>query len=310
MARSDIKNRVGESTLNKDGEKMTIVEYRGGNDITVEFDNGCRIKAIYQQFKNRTLKNNIDRLNEITTNKCGSKIKIIEYNSYNNIIVEFDNGFITKTTYGAFKIGNIKSPYCKSVYGIGYLGEGKYEAVENDKMVKSYELWRNIFIRCYDKKQKQKIPTYEGCSICEEWHNYQNFAQWFDKNYYKIDNQQMHLDKDILIKGNKIYAPETCVVVPNRINNLFTKRQNYRGEHAIGVYYDKRNNKFKSCCDTYENDKRKQVYLGSFDNEDKAFNEYKQFKENYIKHVADEYKNKIPQKLYDAMYRYKVEITD
>lgn len=36
----------------------------------------------------------------------------------------------------------------------------------------------------------------------------------------------------------------------------------------------------------------------------------KEFKENYIKEVANEYKDKIPQKLYEAMYRYKVEIDD
>ena len=37
---------------------------------------------------------------------------------------------------------------------------------------------------------------------------------------------------------------------------------------------------------------------------------YKQFKENYIKQVADEYKDLIPEKLYNAMYEYEVEIED
>ena len=43
---------------------------------------------------------------------------------------------------------------------------------------------------------------------------------------------------------------------------------------------------------------------------EEAFKSYKTFKEKYIKQVADEYKDKIPKKLYDAMYRYEVEITD
>jgi hypothetical protein len=36
----------------------------------------------------------------------------------------------------------------------------------------------------------------------------------------------------------------------------------------------------------------------------------KNFKENYIKQVADEYKDLIPQKVYEALYRYEVEIND
>ena len=41
-----------------------------------------------------------------------------------------------------------------------------------------------------------------------------------------------------------------------------------------------------------------------------AFLCYKTEKEKYIKEVADEFKPYIPQKLYEAMYNYKVEITD
>lgn len=47
-----------------------------------------------------------------------------------------------------------------------------------------------------------------------------------------------------------------------------------------------------------------------FDTLEEAFYSYKNFKERYIKQVANEYKDKIPQKVYDAMYRYEIKITD
>ena len=42
----------------------------------------------------------------------------------------------------------------------------------------------------------------------------------------------------------------------------------------------------------------------------KRFYTYKEFKEKYIKEVADQYRKYIPKKLYDALYKYQVDITD
>lgn len=77
--------------------------------------------------------------------------------------------------------------------------------------------------RCYSARYQERKPTYKGCSVCDEWLNYQNFAKWYDDNYYEIKGEIMCLDKDILVKGNKIYSPENCVFVPNYINVLFAR---------------------------------------------------------------------------------------
>ena len=55
---------------------------------------------------------------------------------------------------------------------------------------------------------------------------------------------------------------------------------------------------------------KKQNFLGYYNTPEEAFQAYKQFKENYIKQVADEYKELIPEKLYNAMYEYEVKIED
>lgn len=57
-------------------------------------------------------------------------------------------------------------------------------------------------------------PTYEGCTVCDEWLYFSNFKKWFDENYI----EGFQLDKDIIIRGNKVYSPQTCCFVPKEIN--------------------------------------------------------------------------------------------
>ncbi|NRU52638.1 AP2 domain-containing protein [Clostridium beijerinckii] len=251
----------------------------------------------------------IDRVGETKINNFGSKMTIIEYLNAMNIKIRFDNGYETISTYDNFKNNRIKSPYCKTVYGIGYLGEGKYNPYINKKETLCYRYWNDIIKRCYNDKDLSKRPRYKEVTICKEWLNFQNFAQWFYNNWYEVDNEKMCIDKDILHKNNKIYSPETCLIVPERINTLFCKCNKVRGEYPIGVSC--KNNGYQSYCSTLNNKKRKTIYLGIYSNvEDAFYLGYKPFKEKYIKQVADEYKGIIPKKLYNALYNYIVEITD
>ena len=237
---------------------------------------------------------------------------IIEYINCDNIIVKFENKEIKKTKYCHFKSGQIKSKYDKIVYVIGYEGEGKYKISINNKHTEEYRTWIHMLERCYSNKYHVKFPTYKDCIVYEEWHNFQNFAKWYNENYYNVNNETMCLDKDILYKGNKIYSPNTCMFVPEYINTLFTQRTNDRGNELIGVKYWESKNSFgyRARCSIKKNGKVKNINLGNYNTELEAFYAYKQFKEKYIKQVADEYKDKIPKKLYNAMYSWKVEIND
>lgn len=247
-----------------------------------------------------------DRTGEINYNIYGSKMTLIKYNGAKDIIVEFENGYKTKSAYQYFKKGNIISPYNKTVYNIGYLGKGEYRAIVDKTQTIQHLYWNSMFHRCYSSKYHENKPTYENCSVCEDWHNFQNFGKWFDDNYYQIEGQRIHLDKDILAKGNKIYSPETCVFVPQCINSVFIKHDAKRGEYPIGV--SKIKNSFVVRCNDIFNISQ---YLGSFDTPEDGFNiGYKPYKEKLIKQYAETYKDKIPKVLYDALYKYEVEITD
>ena len=255
----------------------------------------------------------IDRTDEKGINSFGSKMIIVEYRKNSDIDVYFpEYDWVAKgVQYNAFKNGNIKCPYDKVVYEVGYLGEGKYKVSENNKNTKVYVVWHDMLRRCYSEKYHEKYPTYKDCKVCEEWQNFQNFAKWHEENYYEIDGERMELDKDILAKHNKIYSPETCMFVPQAINSLFVKCDSNRGDSVIGTS-PTRNGKYRVRCSLInpKTGKSKYEYLGTYETEEKGFEVYKYYKEKNIKHVADYYFGRIPEKLYQGLYMYKVEIND
>lgn len=256
----------------------------------------------------------MDRTGEILYNDFGSKMIITNYISNKDVDVYFPkyNWTFYHARYDHFKSRGIKCPYEKRNCGIGYLGEGKYKSKEQGKKTKCYTTWNSMLRRCYSDESKKKHPTYKDCVVEKEWHNYQNFGNWFDENYYEIPGERMCLDKDILFKGNKIYSPNNCIFVPHNINSLFLKTNKNRGLYPIGVTYHKREHVFMSRCNifNYELRKKEIKHLGQYKTPNDAFNAYKIFKESYIKQVADYYKKQIPNKLYEAMYNYEIEITD
>ena len=103
----------------------------------------------------------------------------------------------------------IKNGLDKIYYGIAYYGK-ELEGM-NLSDIPGYSRWRAMLQRCYDKKIHNRQPTYIDCSVCEEWCSLYNFNKWYLKNYYSIDGERMELDKDILVKGNKMYSPDTYV---------------------------------------------------------------------------------------------------
>lgn len=242
---------------------------------------------------------------ENTNNRVGEKhfsnsneyFTIIEYFDNKNVTIQFNDGTIVyNKTYANIKIGKISNPN-NTHYGIGFIGEGNYSTKQHKSI---YNLWQQMLRRCYCENFHLIQSNYKNCTVDERWHNFQVFAKWCENNY--VD--EFVLDKDILIKGNKIYSPETCCFVPQEINSLFTKCDKSRGDLPIGI--TKINNKYLARLSKFG----KRVNLGKFLTIEQAFNIYKINKEFYIQQMANKWKPKIPDILYQAMFKYKVEITD
>jgi hypothetical protein len=256
------------------------------------------------KFKNKII-------GEIQIMNDGTTAEVINYNKSKDISIKIkETGEIIETSYNDFKGGRIKSHFSPTIFGVGITGIENIRD-ENNELIESYKCWHHMIERCYSEKRKEKQPTYKDVTCCDEWKYYSNFKKWFDQNYYTVDNEVIALDKDILVKGNKLYSPKNCVFVPQRINVLFVNRKNHRGEYPLGVVYVKDRNIFKARCNIFDKNKTINKHIGYYSTPELAFYKgYKPFKENVIKEVADHYKDKIPDKLHQAMYNYIVEITD
>lgn len=243
----------------------------------------------------------VDRIGEKFITNEGYKIEIIKYNSCEDCSIRFDNGVVLNNqNYSNIKKRAIKNPYHPSIFEVGYIGEGENKSRVNNKYTKAYNIWSHMLERCYNEKYHIKYPTYKGCSVHSDWHNFQVFAEWFEENYI----EGFHLDKDILLKGNKIYSPETCCFVPQEINKIFVKRDKTRDKYPTGVYREGTSFIAKITVDS------KSEHLGYYKSIEKAFQAYKEVKEKHIKEMAKLFKSYISEKAYQALINYKVEITD
>lgn len=180
------------------------------------------------------------------------------------------------------------------VHGVGTNSRDTYKARENGKITPAYNKWDSMMGRCYSEKAHKKRKNYKGCHVCEEWHEFQVFAEWY---YDNCPDHSYCLDKDIMVKGNKTYSPETCCFVPIAINNLF--EGNMRGTS--------RSSSKLNPWRAWYNEGKKQIHLGLFKTEEEAFMAYVMAKETWIKKVAENYKDKIPKKVYSAMVSFKIQ---
>ena len=247
-----------------------------------------------------------DCVGKVCKSKSSGDFKILKYNNTANVEVWFlQTGYEMVTQLGNIRNGEVKDPYLPSVCGIGVLGT-KYPSTINGVITKEYKLWTSMLVRCYSDAYKKKHPTYEGCEVSDKFKSYEYFYEWCHSQI-GFDNEGWHLDKDLLIKGNKVYSENTCIFIPQEINLVLIKCESMRGEYLIGVSWSKTHKAFIS---RVNKNKGKPEYLGYFNTELEAFNAYKQAKEAFIKEQANKWKDNIDIRAYDALMNYTVEITD
>lgn len=172
--------------------------------------------------------------------------------------------------------------YKKSIFGIG-INDSRYEKRKkvNGEYVLCpyYRIWVGMFKRCYSKNFQEKYPTYIGCTVCDGWVYFSAFKDWMMKQDYK----GKHLDKDLMIQGNKVYSPSTCLFVSQKINNLLKPNNSIRGRYKLGVSFSVSAKRLQADC---KNGNGSPVHLGYFYNEDDAHLAYCNYKYELIASIA------------------------
>jgi hypothetical protein len=116
------------------------------------------------------------------------------------------------------------------IYGVG----------ENDVMIpeftktRTWRTWAGIIRRtdCRDLKWLKSHKSYEGCTLDLRWYKLSAFKEWIEQ---WEDYQNKEVDKDILIPGNKIYGPDTCLMVTPIVNKWFMPNPNSSSDLPRGV---------------------------------------------------------------------------
>lgn len=226
---------------------------------------------------------------------------------YDKVVFGSDRVILTCPKHGDFEVrtryalGNdVVCPICR------YSSVRQHNGVKGRNPV-AFTKWNNMIIRCFNNKYHDKQPTYETCTVCEEWLDFNNFVEWFEdpKNGYRDGYQ---LDKDLLGGGRKHYSPETCCFVPQTVNAMLTRGAKIRGKvKSIGVTL--KGNKYIARCNFGHKEAK---VVGIFDNEQEAFEAYRKAKKSYMEQLANSLyaAGEITERVYHGLLNYEIKQYD
>lgn len=241
------------------------------------------------------------RVGQVFSTNGGTDCVITEYKGTYKVKIKFldEYGYENEVAMKELRNGEVKNPYSKSLHGVGFLGEGMFKTSVNKLLTPEYKYWSDMLMRCYYKTSLMKNPSYINCIVCDEWHNFQIFSDWITK--HESFGLGYELDKDLLLKGNKLYSPDTCSLIPKEVNMAINGAYLSKGKCKQGVTLRK-NGKFQAQISYFGESK----YLGCFETEEEAYNAYKESKEFYIKGIADKWSKRISKKSYDALMSWSI----
>lgn len=232
-------------------------------------------------------------------NRQGLVATVVDYKNKSNVLVRFDDEPRATCTFYAssLRAGSFKNPYYPSVFGVGYFGVGEYKSHHGEGRSHEYATWQDMLRRCYDGSYLTRNPSYIGCSVHPDWHNFQVFAEWLTSNkFYGLGYQ---LDKDLLVEGNRCYSPDACSLIPLELNTLLTSCATARGLHPQGVYFCKSSKKYKAMI-RFD---AKKTALGLYGSAKEASKVYRLAKSTYIKGKAVEWKGRIDNDVFDSLIK-------
>lgn len=218
--------------------------------------------------------------------------EVLDDRGWKNVLVRFTlTKYETTTSRQSLEKGHVRDPYFPSVCGVGYFGEGIFKSRTANKITREYNTWCGMLHRCYDENRQEKDKTYRICSVDPLWHNFQNFAHWFvNQKLYTLDSSE--LDKDLLVANNKVYSPTSCCLLPKKINSTLAYKR--EGSSTTGVWFCEEEGKYR--VTGYFEGKPK--ILGRYDHLQEAYDVFKNYKENYVRLLADEFKDSLDPDVY------------
>ncbi|RTL04439.1 DUF4222 domain-containing protein [Candidatus Dependentiae bacterium] len=306
MSGRKTKIKVGDEYQDKLGNRVVVSGIDTTQRVTFRWEDGYeRVQQSSAIILNRIMREEDSRAFSQTikvgdkfTTKQGAVVEVVEYITFGKIRIKFFDDSFRWVSGGNLKKGFVWHKDYPSNSGVGRLGT---DSLDIKSM--SYGAWSGMLKRVYNPKEGRQAINYAKCSVDETWKVYDTFRTWYDS---QIKEEGFQLDKDLLHKGNLMYCPDFCVLIPREINVFLTNRANQRGPYPVGITYHPRLNKYQATC----NVAGKSEYLGVYYDMMEAFKVYKARKELYAKELAAIWLGRIDQKAYEALINFEVSLGD
>lgn len=305
---------IGDKFTNRLGSECEVIEYINNERVKIKFlDDGGHEKYVTVQSLRKGNYSNPNKhsgkgkkisifVGQTFETNTGGLCKVIEYINSKKILVEFCDNWKYRVYCGSQQLrkGQVKNVYTPVVAGVGFVGEGVYKTSEGGKPTPAYRAWADMFSRSY----RGFSGAYIGVTVQEDWHNFQVFADWYYKQ--KGCDKNFELDKDLIVKGNRVYSADTCCLVPREINLSILNSRVCRGKLPLGVTKSSKGSRYIARLHRHG----ESFHLGCFKSVEDAFLTFKIHKEAYLKSLAEKWKEVIDYKVYAALNNYKIEIND
>ena len=313
-------------TSNNYGE-FVVIEYQDCSTVTIKFintgtititstpliDKGCvRDPSLKKAVGKRNGKKKCKFVGNVYSSSNYGDYVVEEYLGDKKVRIKFINTGSVRTAHTSqIRSGDVrdfcaekvvKSKTNNIIHKVGNRGDDKSLIDGNPKI---YQVWCAMLQRCYSPRSEYMKRNYKDCVVSDYFKIFPQFLEWWKMKSEGI-SIDLQLDKDILIKGNRLYSETTCTLVPRDVNMLLIKRDKARGKYPIGVTYCKNTKRYKAQFSKFNII----THLGFYDDIECAFLAYKKAKEEHIKEVANKYKDVIEDKVYEILMRYEVNIDD
>jgi hypothetical protein len=256
------------------------------------------------------------KVGDVMRSSSCNNFTVISVDNSNSILVQFNDDFKyeCRASTSTLKNGHVKNPYFGRLFGVGYLGVGKYQsrlgpASEGYANTQEYMSWVNMLSRCYYDKSTNRIKgysSYDDTTVDKSWHNFQTFAEWFCEEKKRVMSIMplinYALDKDILSTNARVYSSSTCCLIPTEIN-IAVKSLSTRFKDdklcTLNLNKNKRYSiKFKIG--------RKSIIIENADTAKECMEFYLKYKEGYVHDLANKYKSVLTPNVYATLMSYKL----
>lgn len=256
----------------------------------------------YEKVKRETSPEELVAKNFLINRRTGSKIWHKDGNTDNNYYKNLL--WVTAKEYKRLKKKEI------TYQDLRYKQE--YIEYENNASTEAIRIYYGIKRRCCNTGDSSH-KCYRNVYMCQEWiDDYHSFVKWYLEHYYSVPGEVMAVDKDLFSGRSKCYSPDTCCILPQRLNSLlanckksYAEGQTKENTLPLGIYYNSKTRKYHG--EIILAGSERTTKLTEWDTAEAAFEEYRIMKKASIMMVLTQYLGKIPDYIYRKLLEIEIE---